>query len=51
LGVLYPCFCSRAEIAAAGQAPHGLEHGGYPGTCRRLDPTVRADRIVEGRWR
>jgi glutamyl-Q tRNA(Asp) synthetase len=49
MGVLYPCFCSRAEIAAAGQAPHGLEHGGYPGTCRGLDPGLRAARIAAGR--
>lgn len=37
LGVLYPCFCTRrqirAEIAAAGGAPHG-EADVYPGTCR-----------------
>ncbi|MGH6948473.1 MAG: tRNA glutamyl-Q(34) synthetase GluQRS [Kiloniellales bacterium] len=38
LGVLYPCFCTRREIAAeiarAGQAPHGPEGALYPGTCR-----------------
>jgi glutamyl-tRNA synthetase len=37
-GVAYPCFCSRAEIAAASQAPHGPGDEGprYPGTCRDL---------------
>ncbi len=37
-GVAYPCFCSRAEIAAAAQAPHGPGDEGprYPGTCRDL---------------
>jgi glutamyl-tRNA synthetase len=37
-GRAYPCFCSRAEIAAASQAPHGPSDEGprYPGTCARL---------------
>ncbi len=37
-GLVYPCFCSRAEIAAASQAPHGAGEEGsrYPGTCRGL---------------
>lgn len=48
-GLIYSCFCSRAEIAAAGQAPHGLEHRGYPGICRRLGVTERRDRIAAGR--
>ena len=33
-GLVYPCFCTRAEIAVASlQAPHGVE-AAYPGTCR-----------------
>lgn len=34
-GELYPCFCSRAEIARAASAPHGPSDEGprYPGTC------------------
>jgi glutamyl-tRNA synthetase len=37
-GLAYPCFCSRAEIAAASQAPHGPSDDGprYPGTCWAL---------------
>jgi glutamyl-tRNA synthetase len=37
---IYPCFCSRAEIAAASRAPHGPSDEGprYPGTCRALAP-------------
>ncbi len=43
LGLLYPCFCSRKDIAAAVSAPHGPEGPVYPGTCRDLPPeTVRA---------
>jgi glutamyl-Q tRNA(Asp) synthetase len=34
-GLVYPCFCTRADIAAALEAPHGpTSH--YPGTCRGL---------------
>lgn len=38
LGLLYPCFCTRKdiadEIARAGSAPHGPEGVVYPGACR-----------------
>lgn len=33
-GLLYPCSCSRKDIAGAG-ARHGIEGLVYPGTCRR----------------
>src|SRR5512145_3283771 len=33
-GVVYPCACSRAEIATVATAPHGAEELVYPGTCR-----------------
>ena len=47
-GLVYPCFCSRAEIAAASQAPHGPGDEGqrYPGTCRGLEPDEIAVRSV-----
>ncbi|MDX1485357.1 MAG: tRNA glutamyl-Q(34) synthetase GluQRS [Alphaproteobacteria bacterium] len=60
LGVLYPCFCTRKEIAAeiarAGAAPHGgLERGSesgegprYPGICRELGRAERAARLEHG---
>lgn len=35
-GRVYPCTCSRAEVARAASAPHVGEEGPiYPGTCRR----------------
>ena len=36
MGPLYPCFCTRADIAASASAPHGPEGAIYPGTCRGL---------------
>lgn len=42
-GLVYACFCTRADIAAALEAPHGTNTK-YPGTCRALpdDPARRA---------
>jgi glutamyl-Q tRNA(Asp) synthetase len=52
LGLLYPCFCTRAairaEVARAGVAPHGDEGALYPGTCRGLPPADRAARMAAG---
>jgi len=52
LGVLYPCFCTRKdieeEIQRAGAAPHGPEGALYPGICRDLSESERADRIARG---
>jgi len=50
-GVVYPCFCTRADIAAAATAPHGAQPL-YPGTCRALDAQTRARRMAEPHaWR
>ncbi len=54
-GRLYPCFCSRKEIAAAASAPQ--EPGDqpyYPGTCRALEAEQSRRRIASGErhaWR
>lgn len=33
-GLVYPCVCTRADIAASLSAPHGPAGTIYPGTCR-----------------
>ncbi len=39
--LVYPCFCTRAEIAASASAPHGSDAPIYPGTCRAIhDPDL-----------
>jgi glutamyl-Q tRNA(Asp) synthetase len=52
MGVLYPCFCTRAdiarEVANSGHAPHGPDGLLYPGTCRRLAGGERDARIAAG---
>jgi glutamyl-tRNA synthetase len=36
-GLVYPCDCSRAEIARVASAPHPGDETVYPGTCRDRD--------------
>ncbi len=50
-GLVYPCFCTRADIAQSLTAPHGDAAASYPGTCRGLpdDPQRRA--VTPHSWR
>ena len=48
-GLLYPCYCSRAEIARAASAPHEDEGPRYPGTCRDLSEQQRRELEAAGR--
>ena len=48
-GWIYPCYCSRAEIARAASAPHEDEGPRYPGTCRNLSEAQRKQRQATGR--
>ena len=45
-GRVYECFCTRREILEAPTAPHHPP-GDYPGTCRDLTETERAQRRAD----
>lgn len=53
VGLLYPCFCTRkeiaAEIAASPNAPHGPEGALYPGTCKALSKNSLDENRVQGK--
>ncbi len=54
--LVYPCYCSRAEVANTASAPQqGAEDGlRYPGTCRHLTEAQRRAHEANGRhpsWR
>ena len=49
-GLLYPCYCTRAEIRAAVSAPHGIAASDlYPGTCNEISAAERAEKEASGR--
>ena len=51
-GLVYPCFCTRGEIAreieAMASAPQGPDGPLYPGTCRGLNPVEQRARLAAG---
>jgi glutamyl-tRNA synthetase len=53
--LIYPCYCTRAEIARVASAPQqGDEGPRYPGTCRHLTIAQRKQHEARGRrpcWR
>lgn len=52
IGLIYPCFCTRAEVAVeiarSAEAPHGPDGPIYPGTCRGLSARERVSRENSG---
>lgn len=50
-GLVYPCYCNRAELHAA-SAPHASDGRIlYGGTCRSLTPAQRAEKTKAPAWR
>jgi glutamyl-tRNA synthetase len=51
-GLIYPCKCSRKEIAAALSAPHeGEDEPVYPGFCRPAKPVISDHPRAGINWR
>ena len=48
-GRIYPCYCTRAELAQIASAPQRDDAPRYPGVCRQLTVLERAAREASGR--
>ncbi|PHR16615.1 MAG: tRNA glutamyl-Q(34) synthetase GluQRS [Sphingopyxis sp.] len=49
MGLLYPCFCSRADLRQLqeeGALADGPDGPIYPGTCKHLDPAIAMKRVA-----
>ncbi|HXV74062.1 MAG TPA: tRNA glutamyl-Q(34) synthetase GluQRS [Sphingomonadales bacterium] len=50
--LLYPCFCTRKDIAReikeSAAAPHGPAGALYPGTCRSLSEAAQKEKMASG---
>ena len=51
MGLVYPCFCTRADIAASLTAPHGDAGSAYAGTCRGLADDPERRETTPHSWR
>ena len=50
-GLVYACFCTRADITASLTAPHGDAAAQYPGTCRGLPDDPQRRSTTPHSWR
>jgi len=50
-GLVYACFCTRADIAQSLAAPHGDAATNYPGTCRDLPDDPERRSMMPHSWR
>jgi glutamyl-Q tRNA(Asp) synthetase len=50
--LVYPCFCTRADIAAqiagSASAPHGPDGALYPGICKHLPAGLVQEKLAHG---
>lgn len=50
-GLVFACFCTRADLAQSLSAPHGDASSFYPGTCRTLDDDPERRATTPHCWR
>jgi glutamyl-tRNA synthetase len=50
-GAIYPCTCSRKDLAASASAPHDDDEPLYPGNCRRRNDAVNFEKPAGVNWR